>query len=43
MKIRSHRCGINKPKSRHGHKYGTYKKCLRIMGLIFIKQHVSNI
>ena len=25
MKNRSHRCNMNSPRSRHGHKYSTYK------------------
>ena len=32
----SHRCDINRPRSRQGHKYSQYKKCR-------IKQHLSNI
>ena len=28
MKNRSHRYDINRPKSRRGHKYSKYKKCL---------------
>ena len=43
MKNRSHRYDINRPRSRHGHKYGTYKKYLTMMMFICIKQHVSNI
>ena len=39
---RSHRYDINIPRSRHGHKYGKYKKCLSIMMLPGIKQHLSN-
>ena len=41
MKNRSHRCDINKRKSRHGHKYSKYKKCLGMMMLLGIKQHQS--
>ena len=26
MKNRSHRYGINRPRSKHGHKYNKYKK-----------------
>ena len=33
----SHRYCINRPSSRHGHKYSKYKKCLSI------KQHKYNI
>ena len=43
IKNRSHRCEINKPRSRHGHKYSESKKCLSMMVLIYIKQHLSNI
>ena len=38
----SHRYDINRPWSRHGHKYSEYKKCLYVMMLICIKQHLSN-
>ena len=31
MKNISHRYDINRPRSRHGHKYSKYKKCLSIM------------
>ena len=34
---------MNRPRSRHGYKYSKYKKCLSIMMLIYIKQHLSNI
>ena len=43
MKNRSHRYSINRPRTRHGHKYTKYKKCLIMMTAICIKQHVSNI
>ena len=43
MKNRSHRCDINRRRSRHGHKYNKCKKCLRMMMLICTKQHLSNI
>ena len=45
MKIEkwSHRYDINRPRSRHGHKYSKYKKCLSIMMLICIKKQLSNI
>ena len=42
MKKRSHRYDKSSPKSRHGHKYSKYKKCLCMMVLIRIKQHLSN-
>ena len=42
MKNRSHRSDINRPRSRHGHKYKKYKKRLIIMIIISIKQHLSN-
>ena len=43
MKSRSHRCDIKRPRPRHGYKYSKYKKCLTLMMLICIKQHLSNI
>ena len=39
---RSHRYDINRPKSTHGHKYSKYKRCLSMMMLLCIKQHLSN-
>ena len=33
----------NRPRPRHGHRYSKYKKCLTMMMLICIKQHLSNI
>ena len=42
MKKRSHKQEINRPKPRHGHKYNRYK-CLSIIMLICIKQHLSDI
>ena len=43
MKNRSHRYNINRLRSRHGHKYSIYKKCLSMMVLLCIKEHLSNI
>ena len=43
MKNRSHRCDMNRPKPRHGHKYSKYYKCISMMMFICIKQHLSNI
>ena len=43
MKKRSHKYDIIRPRSRHGHKYSKYKKCLSMMMLVYIKQHLSNI
>ena len=40
---RSHRYDINRSGFRHGDQYRKYKKCLSIMMVICIKQHVSNI
>ena len=41
-KNRSHRYDISR--SIHGHKYSKYKKkCLSMMMLICVKQHLSNI
>ena len=42
MKNRSHTYDIDRPESRHGHKYSEYKKCLSLMMLICTKQHLSN-
>ena len=33
MEKRSHRSDINRPRSRHGHKYSKNKKCLSIKRL----------
>ena len=41
-KNKSHRYDINRPRSSHGHKYSKYKKCLTMIMLICIKQHLSN-
>ena len=43
MKKKSHRYGMSRPRSRHGHIYSKYKKCLSKMMLICIKKHLSNI
>ena len=43
MKNRSHKYDINGPRPRHEHKHSTYKKCLTMMMLICIKQHLSNL
>ena len=42
MKNRSDRYDINRPRSRQEHKYSKYKKCLTIMILIYIRQHLRN-
>ena len=42
MKDRWHRCDINSLRPRRGLKY-KYKKCLSMLMLIWIKQHLSNI
>ena len=39
---RSHRYDINRPRLRHRLKHSKCKKCLRMMMLICIKQHLSN-
>ena len=39
----TNRYNINRPRSRYGHKYSKCKKCLSMMILICIKQHLSNI
>ena len=43
MKNRSRRCDINRAWSRHEHKFSKYKKCLTMIMLICIKEHLSNI
>ena len=43
MKNRSHRYDINRPRSRHGHRYSKYKKCLTMIMFICSRQHLSNI
>ena len=43
MKKRSHRYDINRPSSRHGHKYSKYKKYLGMITFVGNKQHLSNI
>ena len=40
---RSYRYDINRPWTRHGHKYGECQKCLSMMMLKCIEQHLSNI
>ena len=42
MKNRSHRYDINRPKSRRGHKYSKCKKCVSMIMLLCIKEHLSN-
>ena len=37
MKKRKRRYDINRPRSRHGHKYSKYKKCCSMMMLTCIK------
>ena len=43
MKTRSHRYDINRLRPKHGDKYTKYKRCLSMMMLISIRQHLSNI
>ena len=43
MKHRSQRYVINRPRSRQGHEYSKYKKCLIKAMLVCIKQHLSKI
>ena len=43
MENRSYRYDINRPRSRHGHKYTKYEKCLSMIMVMCIKQHLSNI
>ena len=40
---RSQRYSMNRPRSVHEHKFSKYKKCLSIMMLLCIKQHLNNI
>ena len=41
MDSRSQKNNIGSPRSRHGHKSTKYKKCLSMMMLTCIKQHLS--
>ena len=43
MKNSSYRYGIHRPRPKHGHKYTEYNKCVGMMKLMYIKQHLSNI
>ena len=43
MKNGLHKHNINRPTSRHEHKYSKYKICLSMIMLKCIKQHLSNI
>ena len=43
IKNRLHRHDINRPRPRHGNRISKYRKCLSMMMLICIKQHLSNI
>ena len=43
MKNRLHRCDLNRPRSRHGHKYTKYKMGLSLIMVICIKQYLSSI
>ena len=43
INVRSRRYDINWLRPRNGHKYTKYKTCLRMMMVILIKQHLSNI
>ena len=36
MKKKSHKYGINRPRSRHEHKYSKYKKCISMMMLTYM-------
>ena len=40
LKSKSHRYDLNRPRPRHGHEY-KYKKCLSMMMLICITQHLN--
>ena len=41
MKNTSHRYDINRPRPRYSPRYSKYKKCLSMITLICIKQHLS--
>ena len=41
MKNKSYRYNINRPRARHGQNYTKYKKCITIIMVICIKQHLS--
>ena len=43
MKNRLNRYGINRPRSRNEQKYSKCKKCLTMIFLICIKQHLNKI
>ena len=43
IKNRSQRNDIHWPRPRYGHKYTTYKMCLSIKMVVYIKQHLSSI
>ena len=40
-KSRSHRCDLNRPRSRHGHKYSKYKKCFIMIMVICMYKAIS--
>ena len=42
-KNRSHKHDVNRPRFKHGHKCSKYKKCLSMIMLVCIKQHLSKI
>ena len=42
MKNRSHRCHLNRPSSRHEHKYSNCEKGLSIMMITCVKKNLSN-
>ena len=43
MKKESHTYNINRPRAKHKHKHRKYKKCLRMVMIICIKQQLSNL
>ena len=43
MNNRSHRYNINKPRSKHGHKYNNCKKCLIMTMFICIEQDLRKL
>ena len=42
-KNRPHKYEISRPRSRHGHNYRKHKRCLSMVMLLCIRQHLSNI
>ena len=43
MKMKINRYDINRPRARRGHKFTKRKRCCRMMMIVYIKQHLTNI